>query len=72
MELAQELNASYAQVFQQFPAGVLKADFCRYMIMFAKGGIYNDLDVHLMKPLPWKVMGPSSHLRLHIPFSSTL
>ncbi|PMD46106.1 glycosyltransferase family 32 protein [Hyaloscypha variabilis F] len=59
LELAQGLNASYAQVFEQFPAGVLKADFCRYMIMFAEGGIYNDLDVHLMKPLPWEVMGPS-------------
>jgi len=56
--LAGNLNESYAHVFQQFPSGVLKADFCRYMVMFAKGGVYNDLDVHLMKPLPWKVMGP--------------
>jgi len=58
-ELAQELNASYSKAFQQFPSGVLKADFCRYMVMFGRGGVYNDLDVHMMKALPWKVMGPS-------------
>jgi alpha 1,6-mannosyltransferase len=58
-ELALELNSSYSQVFQQFPTAVLKSDFCRYMIMYGRGGVYNDLDVHLMKALPWKVMGPS-------------
>jgi mannosyltransferase OCH1-like enzyme len=27
--------------------------------MFGRGGIYNDLDVHLIRPLPWNAMGPS-------------
>ncbi len=59
LELAQELNASYSHAFQQLPSAVLKSDFCRYMVMFGRGGIYNDLDVHMMKALPWKAMGPS-------------
>lgn len=57
-ELAQELNASYLETFKQLPSAVLKSDFCRYMVMYGRGGVYNDLDVHLMKALPWKVMGP--------------
>jgi len=62
-QLAQELNATgpYSETFQQLPSAVLRSDFCRYLVMFGRGGIYNDLDVHLMKPLPWKVMGPSKH-----------
>jgi len=59
-ELAEELNSSYAEAFQQMPSAVLRSDFCRYMVMFGRGGVYNDLDVHLMRALPWKVMGPSS------------
>lgn len=59
VELARELNASYAQAIQQFPSAVLKSDFCRYMALYGRGGVYNDLDVHLVKALPWKVMGPS-------------
>jgi alpha 1,6-mannosyltransferase len=58
-ELADELSSSYSKAFQQMPSAVLRSDFCRYMIMFGRGGVYNDLDVHLMKALPWKVMGPS-------------
>jgi mannosyltransferase OCH1-like enzyme len=29
------------------------------MVMLGRGGVYNDLDVHLMKALPWEIMGPS-------------
>ena len=62
-ELAQELDTLserlYAVTFEQLPAAVLRSDFCRYLVMFSRGGIYNDLDVHLMKPLPWDVMGLS-------------
>lgn len=59
--LAKEINTTgtYTKTWQQFPSAVLKSDFCRYMVMFGRGGIYNDLDVHLQKALPWKVMGPS-------------
>lgn len=61
LQLAQELDATslYAKAFKQLPTAVLRSDFCRYLIMFGRGGIYNDLDVHLVKPLPWNVMGRS-------------
>ncbi|GKZ37414.1 hypothetical protein AbraIFM66950_008937 [Aspergillus brasiliensis] len=64
LELARELDdadanntGSYASTFQALPAPILKSDFCRYLILFARGGIYNDLDVQLLRPLPWSVMG---------------
>lgn len=58
--LAEELDifGFYSQTFHALPSAVLRSDFCRYLIMFGRGGIYNDLDVHLKKPLPWDVMGP--------------
>ncbi|KAH8811163.1 alpha-1,6-mannosyltransferase subunit [Xylogone sp. PMI_703] len=61
LQLAQELDSTnaFAKTFQLLPTGVLRSDFCRYLIMYGRGGIYNDLDVHLMKPLPWIAMGPS-------------
>ncbi|GKZ86199.1 hypothetical protein AnigIFM56816_001251 [Aspergillus niger] len=60
LELAHELDdtGSYAATFQALPVPILKSDFCRYLILFGRGGIYNDLDVHLLQPLPWPVMGP--------------
>jgi alpha 1,6-mannosyltransferase len=61
LQLAQELNStgSYSETFQQLPTAILRSDFCRYVVMFGRGGIYNDLDVHLIRPLPWDIMGPS-------------
>lgn len=61
LQLAREVNSQglYATTFKQFPTAVLRSDFCRYLIMYGRGGIYNDLDVRLMQPLPWSAMGPS-------------
>lgn len=61
MQVAKDVNATGAlsNTFHQLPTPILKSDFCRYLIMYGKGGIYNDLDVHLVKALPWSVMGPS-------------
>ena len=61
LQLAQELSSigAYSETFQQLPTAILRSDFCRYLILFGRGGIYNDLDVHLIEPLPWGVMGPS-------------
>ncbi|RAK84186.1 alpha-1,6-mannosyltransferase subunit [Aspergillus costaricaensis CBS 115574] len=58
-ELAQELDdtGSYSATFQALPAPILKSDLCRYLILFGRGGIYNDLDVQLLQQLPWPVMG---------------
>jgi mannosyltransferase OCH1-like enzyme len=59
LELAREVDASgtFAAAFEKLPYAVLKSDFCRYLVMFGRGGVYSDLDVHLVQPLPWTVMG---------------
>ncbi|PWY94365.1 alpha-1,6-mannosyltransferase subunit [Aspergillus sclerotioniger CBS 115572] len=64
LELAHELDVtgSYAKTFQALPVPILKSDFCRYLILFGRGGVYNDLDVHLLQPLPWSVMGPTGNV----------
>ncbi|EAW08567.1 putative alpha-1,6-mannosyltransferase subunit (Hoc1) [Aspergillus clavatus NRRL 1] len=63
LQLAREVDASdfFATAFEKLPFAVLKADFCRYLVLFGRGGVYNDLDVHLVQPLPWNVMGPSGN-----------
>ncbi|KAF0274307.1 hypothetical protein FOG51_00758 [Hanseniaspora uvarum] len=38
--------------FKSLPIGILKADFFRYLIIYARGGIYSDVDTTLMKSLP--------------------
>lgn len=38
--------------FKTLPTGILKADFFRYLIIYARGGIYSDVDTTLMKSLP--------------------
>ncbi|OJK01749.1 hypothetical protein ASPACDRAFT_77428 [Aspergillus aculeatus ATCC 16872] len=58
-ELARATDPSsgrYAAALAAFPSAVLKSDFCRYLILYARGGVYNDLDVRLMQPLPWGAM----------------
>ncbi|RAH70337.1 putative alpha-1,6-mannosyltransferase subunit (Hoc1) [Aspergillus aculeatinus CBS 121060] len=49
-------SGRYAAALAALPSAVLKSDFCRYLILYARGGVYNDLDVRLMQPLPWGVM----------------
>lgn len=58
-QLAQDLSSAgpYLETLKVLPSAVLRSDFCRYLVMFGKGGIYSDLDVKLMKPLPWDCMG---------------
>ncbi|OBA28617.1 hypothetical protein HANVADRAFT_51490 [Hanseniaspora valbyensis NRRL Y-1626] len=38
--------------FKEMPLSILKADFFRYLILYARGGIYSDVDTVLMKSLP--------------------
>ncbi|PYI17585.1 putative alpha-1,6-mannosyltransferase subunit, partial [Aspergillus violaceofuscus CBS 115571] len=53
---ATDPSGRYAAALAAFPSAVLKSDFCRYLILYARGGVYNDLDVRLLQPLPWGVM----------------
>lgn len=50
------LENMYAEVplvlkaFKEMPATILKADFLRYLLLFARGGIYSDMDTIPLKP----------------------
>lgn len=39
-----------AQAYDAMPLPVLKADFFRYLILLARGGIYTDIDTKALKP----------------------
>ena len=40
------------QSFEKLPEVVLKMDFFRYLILFAKGGVYADIDTFPIQPIP--------------------
>ena len=51
------------RAFEALPEPVLKADFFRYLILLAQGGIYSDIDTTALKPVAdWlPAEGPSSY-----------
>ncbi|SCV00060.1 LANO_0F05006g1_1 [Lachancea nothofagi CBS 11611] len=54
MPLLRNLYGAVPQVIQAFeslPLPILKADFFRYLILYARGGIYSDIDTYPLKPL---------------------
>ena len=38
------------EAYESMPLPVLKADFFRYLILLARGGIYTDIDTYVLKP----------------------
>jgi alpha 1,6-mannosyltransferase len=40
-----------SQAYEALPKAVLKADFFRYVILFARGGVYSDIDTINLKPI---------------------
>ncbi|KAH3673304.1 hypothetical protein WICMUC_003764 [Wickerhamomyces mucosus] len=57
LPLLEKLYASTPRVIQAYkllPKPILKADFFRYLLLFAMGGIYSDIDTVLLKnPKEW-------------------
>lgn len=52
VHLIRHLYVSVPQVLEAYhalPVPVLKADFFRYLILLARGGIYSDIDTHSLK-----------------------
>ena len=43
----------YLSTFNALPTPILKTDFFKYAVLYVHGGIYSDLDVSLVHPLPW-------------------
>ncbi|EPS37791.1 hypothetical protein H072_8468 [Dactylellina haptotyla CBS 200.50] len=53
LHLIKHLYGSIPQVLDAFtslPSPILKADFFRYLILFARGGIYSDIDTAALQP----------------------
>lgn len=53
VQLIRHLYASVPEVVEAYtslPAAVLKADFFRYLILLARGGIYSDIDTEALRP----------------------
>ncbi|KAF3903672.1 hypothetical protein AA313_de0207627 [Arthrobotrys entomopaga] len=53
LHLIKHLYGSVPQVLEAFtslPSPILKADFFRYLILLARGGIYSDIDTAALKP----------------------
>lgn len=40
------------QTYEKLPEVILKMDFFRYLILFAKGGVYADIDTYPLQPIP--------------------
>jgi alpha 1,6-mannosyltransferase len=61
LHLINYLYASVPEVteaYQAMPLPVIKADFFRYLILLARGGIYSDIDTQVLKPaLEWLPRG---------------
>lgn len=57
VHLMRHLYASTPEVLEAYnslPTPILKADFFRYLILLARGGIYSDIDTHALKSaLEW-------------------
>nr|POE59346.1 initiation-specific alpha-1,6-mannosyltransferase [Quercus suber] len=53
MSLIRDLYAEIPEIYQAYnalPEPVLKADFFRYLVLLARGGIYSDIDTTALKP----------------------
>ncbi|PGH12315.1 hypothetical protein AJ79_04381 [Helicocarpus griseus UAMH5409] len=51
--LLRYLFAAFPEILEAYhslPLPVLKADFFRYLILLARGGIYSDIDTYVLKP----------------------
>ncbi|SCV02585.1 LAME_0H03048g1_1 [Lachancea meyersii CBS 8951] len=71
MPLLQNLYGAVPQIIQAFeslPLPILKADFFRYLILYARGGIYSDMDTFPLKPLnSWPSLAPDKRPQLGSP-----
>ncbi|KAJ7461964.1 alpha-1,6-mannosyltransferase subunit [Mycena latifolia] len=46
------------QAYEALPLPVLRADFFRYLILLARGGVYSDIDTHALQPADLWVPAP--------------
>lgn len=47
------------EAWKLMPRFILKADFFRYLVIFARGGVYSDMDTLCLKPInEWAIFNP--------------
>ena len=53
-ELVKEMYSAVpdvARAYRILPKSILKADFFRYLVLYARGGVYSDIDTKCLKPI---------------------
>lgn len=40
------------EAFELLPETIMKMDFFKYLILYAKGGVYADIDTYPLQPIP--------------------
>ena len=53
LTLVRNYLPEYLPTYTALPKAILRTDFFKYAVLYAHGGIYADLDVDLISPLPW-------------------
>ncbi|CDK29158.1 unnamed protein product [Kuraishia capsulata CBS 1993] len=49
-----------SKTFHLLPSPIMKADFFRYLVLFARGGVYSDMDTVALKPISeWPLFNAS-------------
>lgn len=51
-----------ARAYAAMPKSILKADFFRYLIVFARGGVYSDIDTWGLKPVELWVLANATYM----------
>lgn len=60
LELAYAGTPLIIEAFKLMPTAILKVDFFRYLVLYARGGIYSDMDTVLLKPVnSWPSVNPA-------------
>jgi mannosyltransferase OCH1-like enzyme len=65
-QIAAHFDAEHVAVFDSYPIGVMRADFWRYCILYAMGGVYADIDTLSEQPIESWLMGGTRGLILGV------
>jgi alpha 1,6-mannosyltransferase len=73
LALFQNHLPEFLSTFTTLPTPILKTDFFKYAVLYVYGGIYSDLDVNLIYPLPWpELQGYDAAIMVGIEGDNTL
>lgn len=67
LKMVQHLYSNIPKVveaYESMPDPILRADFFRYLILLARGGVYSDVDTEALKPIPMWVPASADPLTM--------